>query len=165
MQDDDSQDMLSDTSALAKDSVADSGTIEEQMEAAIPTTAEKLGKSDGKLIDAYYTAGTIYKDGLDSYTKAENMFETLNSRFPKNKLLLESYYNLYLIATNLKEPFKAADYKGKILAEFPESIIAKILRDPNYVNEAKRKEQEVFSYYQTAYLDYSNDSLYSAWYK
>ncbi len=141
------------------------GTMEEQMFASLPTTPERLDKSNDRIVDAYYTAGTIYKDGLESYRNATNMFETLNSRFPKNKLLLESYYNLYLIALHNKDNAKMEEYKQKILAEFPESVIAKVLRDPNYINEAKRKEAVVDDYFESAYNDYSNNQLDSAWYK
>ena len=164
---DDETTAAADSAAAAKDSAAAvvAGTLEEQMLASIPTSPEKLDKSNGQLVDAYYTAGTIYKDGLDNDPKATAMFETLNSRFPKHKLLLESYYNIYLIAMHQKQTGKAEEYKNKILAEFPESIIAKILRDPNYMNEAKRKEQAVDNYYQSAYNDYSNNQLDSAWYK
>ncbi len=164
---DDDNTLAADTTAAKKDTSAplNTGTMEEQMRGNIPATAEKLEKSNDRLIDAYYTGGTIYKDGLESYPKAEGMFETLNTRFPKNKLLLESYYNLYLIALKRKEDAKATEYKNKILAEFPESVIAKVLRDPSFLNEAKQKEKVVFDYYQTAYNDYSNNQLDSAWYK
>ncbi|MFN8321598.1 MAG: hypothetical protein U0T74_02960 [Chitinophagales bacterium] len=148
-----------------KKGAAVTGTEEEQMAANIPTTPEKLARSEERLTEAYYAAGTIYKDGLDNYSKAASMFETLNSRFPKNKLLLESYYNLYLIAKKQNNTEKAEQYKALILSQFPESVIAKVLRDPNYLNEAKKKEQAVDDYYQTAYNDYSNNQLDSAWYK
>lgn len=165
---DDDNTLLSDTTLSTQkdaESVLNSGSIEDQMHSSIPLTPEKLEKSNGKLVDAYYTAGTIYKDGLESYPKADNMFETLNARFPKNKLLLESYYNLYLLALKQKNTAKAEEYKNKILAEFPESVIAKVLRDPNFVNEAKQREKAVFDYYELAYNDYSGDSLDSCWYK
>ena len=167
MSDDDIAAANDSATAVKKDSVpvANLGTAEEQMLANVPTTPDKLDKSNDRIIDAYYTAGTIYKDGLESYRNATNMFETLNSRFPKNKLLLESYYNIYLIALQQKNTAKAAEYKNRILTEFPESVIAKVLRDPNYINAAKQKEQEVDNYYQAAYNDYSRDSLDSAWYK
>ena len=155
-----------DTAAAKKDSVqAPKGSLEEKMLANVPTTTEKMNKSNDKMIDAYYTAGTIYKDGLESYTKAEEMFETLNQRFPKHKLQLESEYNLYLIALKLKKTDMAAQYKEKILAEFPESVIAKVLKDPNYVNQAKMKEKAIDDYFESAYNDYAQNRLDSAWYK
>ncbi len=158
-----------DSAAAASDSIAKAtqatGTVEEQMLAALPTTPDKMDRSVDRITDAYYNAGTIYKDGLESYTKAAAMFETLNTRYPKNKLKLESYYNLYLIALKQNDAAKAADYKSKILAEFPESVIAKILRDPNFINAAKQKEQEVDNYYQSAYNDFVNAKYDSTWYK
>lgn len=141
------------------------GTPEEQMEAALPTSPEKLEKSNDRLVDAYFAAGTIYKDGLDAYDKAQVMFETLVNRFPKNKVLLESYYYLYLIAQKLNNATLAESYKAKILAEFPESVIAKILKDPNYVNASRAKEQEINAYYESAYNDFAGNRLDSAWLK
>jgi tetratricopeptide (TPR) repeat protein len=140
-------------------------TEEEKLLAGVPTTPEKLKISNDLLIDAYYTAGTIYKEGLESYTKALEMFETLNLRFEKHKLLLESYYYCYLIANKLGQASKAETYKALILSQFPESVIAQLLKNPNYINELKRKEKVVDEYYLSAYNDYSNNQLDSAWYK
>jgi len=157
---------LADTTSLTKDtSTVKSGSLEEKLLAGIPTTPEKMAKSVDKIVDAYYTAGTIYKDGLESYDKAAEMFETVNSKYPKHKLLLESYYNIYLISMKLKRTDVAQRYKDLILAEFPESVIAKVLRDPNYVNEAKNKEHAADDYYQSAYNDYATGKYDSAMYK
>lgn len=155
-----------DTVATKKDSTTIAkGTPEEKMYNNIPTTPEKMAKSTDRLVDAYYNAGTIYKDGLESYPKAQDMFETLNGRVPKHKLLLESYYNLYLIALKLKKPDMAEKYKSLILDNYPESVIAKVLKDPNYVNQAKLKDKAVDDYFESAYNDYAQNHLDSAWYK
>src|SRR5581483_10152253 len=42
---------------------------------------------------------------------------------------------------------------------------AKILRDPNYINQAKKEENVADAYYQSAYNDYESGKLDSAWYK
>jgi tetratricopeptide (TPR) repeat protein len=155
----------SDTAASQASANTTPSTPEEQLLAGVPTTPEKLSKSNDRLVDAYYTAATIYKDGLDNYDKAELMFETLNSRVPNHKLLLESYYNLYLIAKHKNDAAKTEKYKNLILAKFPESVIAKILKDPNYINQTLKKEQVVNDYYYDTYSDYENGRLDSAWYK
>jgi len=141
------------------------GSLEEKMLANVPTTPEKMAKSIERMVDAYYNAGTIYKDGLESYGKAQDMFETVNQRFAKHKLLLESYYNLYLIGMKIKNNPMAQKYKDLILAQFPESVIAKVLKDPNYVNQAKMKEKAIDDYFESAYDDYAKNKLDSAWYK
>lgn len=148
-----------------KKEIVEVGSIEEQMLANVPNTPEKQAKSDRRLAEAYYNAGTIYKDGLEAYTKAEGMFETVNNKIPKHHLLLESYYNLYLIALQQKNDDKTQKYKSLILAEFPESVIAKLLRDPNFMNEQKAKENAVNAYYEDAYKDYTANNLDTAWYK
>lgn len=140
-------------------------TLEEQLMAGLPLTPEKLGKSDNKVIEAYYNAGVIYKDELDNYTKANGMFEALNSRYPNNKLLLESWYNLYLLAQKQNNAAKAEMYKNLILQNYPESIIAKVLKDPSYLNESKQREMAVQNYYRQAYDDYTSNNLDSAWNK
>jgi tetratricopeptide (TPR) repeat protein len=153
------------TDAKVQEDDAATGTLEEQMLAALPLGADKIAKSDNKMIDAYYNVGIIYKDELENYGKATKTFEELNSRFPTNKLLLESWYNLYLLAQKQKDANKADMYKNMILQNYPESVIAKVLRNPNYLNESKQKELAINAFYQNAYEDYKNNMLDSAWYK
>lgn len=152
------------TSAAKEEKVV-TGTPEEQMLAGIPNTPEKQSKSNERLVDAYYTAGTIYKDGLEAYDKAREMFETLNNRVKQHRLLLESYYNLYLIAQQENDNAGMEKYKHLILAEFPESVIAKILKDPNYIKQLMQKDLAVNTYYEEVYNDYNSGNLDSAWYK
>jgi tetratricopeptide (TPR) repeat protein len=140
-------------------------TPEEKLLAGIPTSPEKIKKSNDRLIDAYFTAGTIYKDGLENYPKAKEMFEALNKRFDNHKLLLESLYYLYLIEQKNGNTPQADTYKNLIISAFPESVIAKILRDPYFVNATKKQENELNNYYEGAFSDYKENRLDSAWYK
>jgi tetratricopeptide (TPR) repeat protein len=151
-------DKMADDSTSAK-------TPEEKLLAGIPTSPEKLKKSNDRLIDAYFTAGTIYKDGLENYPKAKEMFEALNKRFDNHKLLLESLYYLYLIEQKNGNTAQTDTYKNLIISAFPESVIAKILRDPYFVNATKKQENELNNYYEGAFADYKENRLDSAWYK
>jgi tetratricopeptide (TPR) repeat protein len=71
----------------------------------------------------------VYKDDLQSYHKSIHAYEELNSRFPKNKLELESFYQLYLLYSKLKNTQKADYYKEQILALYPNSTIARYLKN------------------------------------
>ena len=135
---------------------------DEKLLAAVPMTPDKLEKSNTKLVEAYYALGTVYKDDLQSYTKAYNTFEELNRRFPKNKLELESFYQLYLIYEKTKNTAKAENYKSLILSNYPNSTIAKYLTDPSYLAEAKKKENSLSTYYESAYDDYASGLYASA---
>jgi tetratricopeptide (TPR) repeat protein len=131
------------------------GSEEDKLMAGLPLTSDKMDKSNAKLIEAYYALGTVYKDDLQAYRKAILAFDELNKRFPKNKLELESFYQLYLLHDRLKNSNKADYYKEQILALYPNSTIAKYLKDPNYLAELTKKQNSLSSYYESAYNDYS----------
>ena len=153
--------------AKAKPATADSATVaptseEEKMLAGLPLTPEKLERSNGKLVDAFYALGTVYKDDLQSYHKSIHAYEELNTRFPKNKLELESFYQLYLLYSKLKNTQKADYYKEQILALYPTSTIARYLKDPNYLAETLNKNNSLSSYYESAFNDYAVGQYASA---
>jgi tetratricopeptide (TPR) repeat protein len=138
------------------------GSEEEKLMAGLPLTPEKMEKSNDKLIDAYYELGSVYKDDLQSYHKAIAAYEELNKRFPKNKLELESFYQLYLLYDRLKASAKADYYKEQILALYPNSTIAKYIKDPSYLAELKKKQNSLSFYYESAFNDYSSGMYASA---
>ena len=152
-------------SAKAKQEAKDTATNGSDMDkllTGVPMTPEKMEKSNAKLIDAYYALGSVYKDDLLNYRKAIVAFEELNKRFPKNKLELESSYQLYLIYERTNNSAKASFYKNLILVNYPNSTIAKYLKDPKYLEELKKKENALSYYYESAYKDYSSGLYASA---
>ena len=154
-------------SAKAKLNVKDTTTVTpgseiEKLMAGLPMSSDKMDKSNAKLIDAFYALGTVYKDDLQSYLKAILAFEELNKRFPKNKLELESFYQLYLLHDRLKNTAKSDYYKQQILTLYPNSTIAQYIKDPNYLVELKKKENALSFYYESAYNDYSSGLYASA---
>ena len=152
-------------SAKAKQEAKDTAVKGSEMDkllAGIPMTPEKMEKSNAKLIDAYYALGTVYKDDLLNYRKAIVAFEELNKRFPKSKLELESSYQLYLLYERTNNSTKASFYKNLILVNYPNSTIAKYLKDPKYLEELKKKENALSYYYESAYKDYSSGLYASA---
>jgi len=138
------------------------GSEMEKLLAGLPLTPEKMDKSNTKLIDAYYALGSVYKDDLQSFHKAVLAYEELNKRFPKNKLELESFYQLYLLHERLKNTAKSDYYKEQILSLYPTSTIAQYIKDPNYLAELKKKENSLSFYYESAYNDYSSGLYASA---
>jgi len=136
---------------------------EETVLVGIPKTEEELNKSTEKLVNAYYALAIIYKEDLQNYRKSSRTFEEMNERYGKHKLLLESYYYIYLLAANhLNNSAKAEDYKNKILNEFPNSKIAMLLRNANYLAEETARQNELNSYYAATYNDFAAGALASA---
>ncbi len=50
----------------------------------LPFTDTALAISNTKILEAYFKAGKVYKDGLNDYEKSREAFITMNERFPEN---------------------------------------------------------------------------------
>jgi len=120
----------------------------------IPLTPEAIGKSNTKIIDAYYNAGTIYKEQLQNNKKAVETFEELNTRFPENKHLLSTYYQLYRSFLTMNNPSKAEYYKNLILTKYADTEFAKIIKNPDYAKDIAATKSEVENFYNTTYQSY-----------
>ncbi len=109
-------------------------------------SASKLS-SDNRLIESYYGSANIYKVYLKNNDKSVEYFKLLLKEYPDNKYRLETAYNLYLI---LKAPSNEM-YKKIILEEFPESVFAQVILDPDYFAKLEKKDDEVKEYYATTF--------------
>ncbi len=129
----------------------------------LPVNDSLIKKSNKKIIHSYYMMGSIYKEELNNTKKAVATFEELNSRFPQNKYLLNTYYILYRTYLSEKNQPKADFYKEKILNEFPDSEFALIIKNPEYASEANSKKSEVEGFYTTVYQTYLENNYPQAY--
>lgn len=120
----------------------------------LPLTDEDKEKSKIKIIDAYYNAGSIYKEQLKDYPRAISTFEELNKRFPKNKYELQNYYQLYRLNLQVKNQANAEKYKNIILKNYPESEYAKIILNPDYAAQIMASKNEIQRFYDETYNAY-----------
>lgn len=127
----------------------------------IPLTDSLMTISNNKIMEGLYNAGTVYKNELKDNQKAIDTYKTLLNRFPVNDYSLQTYYNLYLIYNELNDRASSESYKGAIIREYPESQIAQLLTNPNYINELQEKENEVNRYYEATYDHYKKGDYYS----
>ena len=130
--------------------------------ANIPLTKEKVTASNDRIIEAFYIAGTVYKDDLKNNKKATQTFEEMLKRFPNGKYNLEAYYQLYLLATKTNNSSKAEQWRAKILEEFPSSKIASFIKDPKYFDRMKDGEKALDKFYQQTFEAYSKGQYESA---
>lgn len=130
------------------------GKVDEQyafLLAEIPTSDAEKEALRTAIIDAYYGAAVTYRIGLDNSEKAVVMFEKLVQKYPDNVHQLESYYNLYLLHDLLGNSVKAKKYKDLVLNEYPESKFAKVIQDPDYLNQLNAQVAGVLSFYEATY--------------
>lgn len=117
----------------------------------VPTTPEAIAKSNDQIRVAMFRLGTLFRDKIQNYSKSVETLEELLSRYPETSDKLDAYYNLYLAYTDLDNKVRAKYYYDKIVKEFPNTTYARVLTDPNFLNEAQAKEKEISDYYDQTY--------------
>lgn len=78
----------------------------------------------------YYQLGLIYKEQFKEIELATETLERLLEIFPEEKLVLGTNYHLYKIF-NGKDAVKSEKYANVVLTEFPKSIFAKMIANPD----------------------------------
>jgi tetratricopeptide (TPR) repeat protein len=121
---------------------------------AIPLTEESLKESNRKIIYAYVKLGEIYRDNLQDKEAAAKVYTTLLARFPQltEKDLIN--YNLYRLYSELGELEKSSRYKNQLLSSSPQSIYAKVIQDPDYLNKLNQESQTLNNLYGEVYTLY-----------
>ena len=120
----------------------------------LPLTPEDIEASNIIIEDGLYNMAMIYKDKLEDIPLATEAFEELERRFPKHSHLLESYYQVYLMALRSGNHSLAVAYKNKLTATFPESDYAIAISDPNYEYNIRMMDRVQDSIYQATYASY-----------
>jgi tetratricopeptide (TPR) repeat protein len=120
----------------------------------LPFSDSALAISNNKILEAYFKASTVYKDGLNDPEKSGETFMAMNERFPGNEHELLSFYYLYKINNELKQADQAAYYKNLIITRYPESDYARVLSDPDYYTKINAEQNKVNILYQETYKDF-----------
>jgi len=121
----------------------------------LPKTEEDLAKSDEMIKESTYQAGVIYKNGLQEHNKSSALFMSLLSHFPydKNYAAL-AYYNIYINHLEVARDQDAEVMKNLLLHNFPNSVYAQLLTNPNFQTELIGLQNEDELAYQGVYQLY-----------
>jgi tetratricopeptide (TPR) repeat protein len=116
----------------------------------IPRTEEAKKEALAKIEEAYFKLGDIYYFKLQEKKNAVITYTTLLQRFPETEHEPEVLYSLYLI---LKEtdPEKAEEYASLLKSKHPNSTFAKILINPDYLQESGQAVEKQKALYKEAY--------------
>lgn len=142
----------SDSLSAAKDSL----TVD-MLLADIPLTPEDLDSSNNRIMNALYNLGIIYKEQLKEEKEAISYFQAVIDRKIEHPKVLPSLYQLYLIYYK-KSDSKSDQYKTAIVKNYPESEIAQILLDPDYLKKKELKDREELNAYSNILRNYRRHS-------
>ncbi|MCG8697494.1 MAG: tetratricopeptide repeat protein [Bacteroidales bacterium] len=117
----------------------------------IPFTDSAKQASNIAIRDALYETGNIYYNDLKDYDKAVDAYEELLRRFPSTDKKLSVYYNLYNIGKETNNTSLTSIYKQRIMSEYPNSLYAKALKDPNFFKQLEAQEKEIVDFYNKTY--------------
>ena len=132
-----------------------------ELYSSIPFSEAAQAKANQMLEEAFYNLGNIYNFNLLEKLNALHTFDTLLTRYPASEYTPEVLYQMYLITKDM-EGGDFDQYKTRILEEFPNSIYARILINPNYQEESKIASERLKKIYKEAYKYYQIGELDTA---
>ena len=125
----------------------------------IPLTDSMMIVSHRQIEEGLYAAAFIYYNDLNEYLPAAQLFQQLISRYPQSMYVVPAYYYLYLLYTELGRTADAERYKNLLLTNAPESVFAKIIIDPGYLERLAQQTGETEQLYEQAFQHFNNGNF------
>jgi tetratricopeptide (TPR) repeat protein len=126
----------------------------------IPQGANQVKALNDSLVEAYYNAGSIYKEYLKNNKKSSEEFEELLKRYPDNKYKLTTYYQLYRIYTENGNTERANYYKNILLTQYPNTEYAQLISNPEKYKQNLQASKEEMERLYTATLQSYESAKY-----
>ena len=127
----------------------------------LPLTDSAVAIANKKIETAYFNLGDIYYFDLKETENAIASYEKLLTRYPDTEFRAETLYKLYLILKD-SNPTRAAQLADELKTKYPDSSYAKILVNPNYLQESGLVIEQQKLVYQKAYAHYEAGDYGSA---
>lgn len=125
----------------------------------IPFSDSMLQASDQKIREGLYKAALIYNDELNEPELAVRTFKDLVNRYDSTDYELLALYQLYIISKKEGNTAGEANYANQIISKYPESVYAKLLKNPDYIKGLQAEENKVENFYQQTFDDYKNNQF------
>ncbi len=121
--------------------------------ASVPKSEEEKEALHLEMQEAYFKLGGVYQFGLNQIERAVGSYQTVVDKYPKSSYRPQSLFALYSIFRET-DPNRAESYKSQIIADYPETIMAKTLINPNYLIEKEQRNRELQRIYAGAFYDF-----------
>ena len=137
--------------------------VEERLK-EVPRTKEEITLLEQEIEVALFELGKVYHYQLKEDENARATFERFIKDFPKNKNIPEALFLLRKMCLENKtlEKCDVASYEKRLQETYPESTFAKLISDPNYLEESAANDTIVTSLYKESYELYSTKNYEKA---
>lgn len=122
--------------------------------ADLPMTKDALKASNDKLKVALFNIGKIYDQKLEEPKNAEQSFLRVVNGYPDYEKTPEALYNLYLMYGKQGRESDKKAVADRLVNNYPESIYAKLIKNPNYLKELKAANEASEQLYKQAYAEF-----------
>lgn len=140
------------------ESVAPSDSTEQETKYDIDTYLKDIPKdiqeqleAHGKIADALFNVGTIFKESFTDYKSAIASFERITKEYDTSKHNLPAHYQLYRIYLINQETELAEKEKEWVLDNHPFSEYAYLIKNPEYNKQSKETKEKVEEFYAATY--------------
>jgi tetratricopeptide (TPR) repeat protein len=119
----------------------------------LPLSPSSKITANAKIATALYEIANFYKDVLKDDFEAAEAYEAIVLNYPNDNNAASIYYQLYRLLEG-KDVEQSEKYKQQLLLNFPTSVFAKTISDPNYGKEEELLEQKIKDEYAGVYALY-----------
>ena len=137
---------------------ATNDTSANRYSAAIPLTPVQMDASNGQILNSFYEIAGFYQQVLDDQKEAVRIYQEILTRYPSNQRLASIYYSLYLGYSSYDQD-NALKYKKMVLEQYPSSVYAKTILDPQYSVKQSEIEAKVLSAYNQVFSLYEKKAF------
>ncbi|MFD2864751.1 tol-pal system YbgF family protein [Mucilaginibacter antarcticus] len=120
----------------------------------LPLTPVLMAQSNTRTYNAYLEIANFYRDVLEDKNEAIINYELLLTKYPEDRGKAPIYYSLYRLYAD-KNQAKSTEYKNRLLKEFPETLYAKVIIDPDYSKKISDSDAQFNEAYNKVYALYS----------
>jgi len=136
------------------DVVEDEGLTADDLRKNLPLTPEAMDSSTNLIMNSLYNLGIIYKEQLKEIDESAHYFQKVLDRNIEHEKVLPATYQLYLIYKKKGNDSKANQYKQLILQNYPNSDIARLIKDPEYAKNKDKEEKKELKEYENLLKKY-----------
>ena len=141
----------SSTGTIVKGSQGISDKEMEDLFSGVPKDEKEINATQEAVMKAMFALGGLFNDKLENVDQSILYLEQLVEKFPKNPHEADAFYRLYINHKTLGNTQRSDYFKNKILQEYPGSLYAEVIRDPDYFRKKREEENKLNNYYASTY--------------